>query len=247
MRSIPRALVLLLAVLALGVVAASAQAATEGPFYKVSGTRLASGSTKGLTVTAKENFLLESATLGVGMTCTGVNRLAGAKIVGSSGTNSSTSEMTLEFTGCSIDFGGGSGCQVEQGKFTTTLLKGTLGYATASRTGQLEMLLKPASGTTIATIHFTGAGCTRSSATVAGKTVLLLRSGNSPIEVGVNEVQATTNELQFKRTNATKIWTESAGALTEAKASLTLEGLGFTVGGTLKTELESLPEWGFFT
>jgi hypothetical protein len=232
------------AVLAVGVFAASAQAATEGPFYKVAGTRLATGSTKVLTVKQKEKLTLSS--FGIVMTCLNVKSLSGAKILGSSGANSASSEETLEFSGCTTS-GNGTPCEMENRKFTTTALKGTLGYATGSRTGQLEMLLKPASGTVFGSIHFTGEGCSVSSMLLEGRTIVALRSGGHPVEVGVNEVQAKAGEFEFKPTNATKIWTESAGALSEVKSALTFDGISFFVNGVALQELEGLPEWGAFT
>lgn len=53
------ALPVLLAVVALSAVAAgAAQAATEGPFYKIAGTRLTEGQSKEVTLKAKSALIL---------------------------------------------------------------------------------------------------------------------------------------------------------------------------------------------
>jgi hypothetical protein len=240
---------LLLVVLVFSAIAASsAQAATEGPFYKVSGARLASGSTKAMTLKRKENMTMSWS--GVVFTCTGVSGLSGTKIAGSSGANSATSEATLAFTGCTVN-GAGNGCVVENEKITTSLLKGTLGYATSTRTGKLEMLLKAASGSTFMNVHFheqTGGECRfPSGLTVEGKAVVYVHNGSSVAEVGVNEVQAKTNEIEFKPNYGTKIWTESAGVLSEAQSNLTSAGSSFGITAKILQELEGTPEWGTFT
>ncbi len=242
-------LAVLLVVLATSAITVSAaQAATEGPFYKVSGARLGSGSTKVLKASAKENYLITNA-FGITITCTTTAVASGAKIVGSAGANSSTSEETMVFSGCTLS-GGGTKCEIENHKITTSALKGTLGYATATRTGRLVELFKPVSGSVFAPINLvaeTGGECTFLNLTLKGSVIAQLSGGGSPIEVGVNEGQGTARELVFPASHVKELWTESAGVLTKTTAGLTFEGVAASINGTFKLELESAPEWGFFT
>lgn len=246
MRSVQSKVLVLLAVLALSAVgAASAQAATEGPFFKVSGARLGSGETKVLKVSAKEHIMIRTAFQN-SMECTTVTAAAGAKIVGSAGATSSGSEESLVFSGCRLT-GFGEPCELEHKTLATTALKGTLGYATSTRTGRLLMLLKPVSGKVFAVANFVGSGCKFHNIKLEGSIVANLSSGRNPVEVGVNEKQAKVTELDFPTTRVTQIWTESAGALTEVKAGLTWEGGVVGIEGWSNLELEGAPEWGVFT
>jgi Flp pilus assembly protein TadG len=125
----------LVAVFAMSAVAASAaSAATEGPFYKVAGKRLAATETKPLKAKASKNFVLTAS--GVVITCTKLKLSSASKIIGSTGKNPGTSEETLEFEGCTVT-GNGEGCEVENGKITTNVVTNTLGYATKERTGKI--------------------------------------------------------------------------------------------------------------
>ncbi len=239
-------LAVLVAMLVLGSAATAAQAATEGPFYKVSGARLGSGETKTLTANPREGFFVVPGLIGVTIECTGMSVASGAKIVGSAGANSSTSEETMVFTNCT-QTGGGSECQVENGVITTALLKGTLGYATATRSGRLLEFLKPATGKVFANIVFEGAGCKFINLAMEGSLIGSLSGGKKPIEVGVNETQGKARELIFKQTPVKELWTESAGVLTKTSASLTVAGSRASIEATFNLGLGSAPEWGFFT
>jgi len=236
----------LAATLALGALAASAQAATEGPFYKVSGTRLASGSTKVLT--GKGFFEFANKGLGVLVSCH-KEAFSSAKIAGSTGANAGTLEATIELSECEVE-GNGPLCTVEGGKIKTTALKGTLGYATSTRTGRLLLLLKPATGSTFATVKFVGGEhCEwyRNTVSLLGGVIAALGTSTKPVEVGLNEAQAKVNSYSFPLSPPARIWTESAGSLTEVHSGLTLNGSGLAVAGVTELELESAPEWGVFT
>jgi len=249
-RSQVRGLVLaMVAALAFAAVAASAAQATEGPFFKVSGARLGSGETKALKVSAKENLLITGGLSGIIVSCRVASASSGAKIVGSAGANSSTSEEVLVFSGCTVT-GAGEGCTVENETITTSALKGTLGYATSTRTGRLTEVLKPASGKAFATIKFVeniGGECKLFALPVEGSIVANLSGGGSAVEVGVNETQGKVRELVFPSARVKEIWTESAGALTKVGAGLSVGGTAANISGKLNAELEAAPEWGFFT
>lgn len=236
---------LLVALVFSAVAAAAAQAATEGPFYKVSGTRLGASETKVLKASAKENYIFQYSA-GTQIECTTMSVAANAKIIGSAGANSSTSEESMVFSGCHLS-GDGAPCEIKNGTITTSALKGTLGYATSTRAGRLVELLKPASGTLFASVSPTGIGCKVENLSLSGSLIADLSGGGSPIEVGVNETQGTVRELVFPLLRVKEMWTESAGALTKKTAELTNGGVLVHLLATFNLELESAPNWGFFT
>jgi hypothetical protein len=250
MRSKFKSLAVLGAVLALSAVTATAaQATVEGPFFKVSGARLASGSTKVLKGKARTSIEFIQPSFGIHVTCSQMAYATGAKINGSSGANSATSEGTVEFSGCQVS-GDGPGCEIENEKITTSLLKGTLGYATSSRTGRLLLMLKPKTGSTFMGITFVGAECTHQVGTIliTGGIIATLGTSANPLEVGLNEAQAKTAVFNFPApTPVAKMWTESAGTLSELTSTISWSGAGVKFGGSGEMELESAPEWGIFT
>jgi hypothetical protein len=233
-----------LATLAVTALAASAAyATTEGPFYKIAGARLASGATKTVTLSKTEKDTISVPGLGVTITCK-MAISAGSKLTGSNGANSSGSEGAITFSNCIVS-GNGTPCAVENETFVLSQLKGTLGYSNAARTGKLLELFKPTVGKKITLIKFVGAGCTFSEAEIEGSFIENLGSSTSPVEVGL-EKQATNNVMRFQST-VNKIWTESAGALTEVKSSMTFAGINVTFSGEYSLAAEGLPEWGVFT
>ncbi len=231
------------AVVATAVVASGAQAATEGPFYKITGARLASGATKSVTLSKSERDTIAVPALGVTMVCN-MELAKTPKLTGSSGANAAGSEGSITFKNCSLE-GAGEPCEVENEKFSLSQLKGTLGYATSTRTGKLLELFKPAVGTNIATIKFAGSGCKFTNAEIVGNFIETLGSKTSPLEVGT-EKQAVSNVFGFQ--SAIKsIWIETAGALSEVKSALTWAGIAVTLKGEYSLSAEGLPEWGVFT
>jgi hypothetical protein len=247
MRSRSRIGTLLAAMLAtLAVTALAANAAyatTEGPFYKIAGARLASGATKTVTLSSSEKDTISVPGLGVSITCLKTAISAGSKLTGSNGANSSGSEGAITFSECFV-LGNGEPCEVENEEIALSQLKGTLGYSNSTRTGKLLELFKPAVGKKITTINFVGAGCKFATFPVEGSFIESLGSSASPVEVGT-EKQAKNNAFLLQSTN--KIWTESAGALTEVKASMTESGIAVTFSGGYSLAAEGLPEWGVFT
>jgi len=236
-----------LAVLAITAVGASAaQAATEGPFYKVAGVRLAAAETK--NVSGKGAGYQYGPGLGIVVSCTHTEIAKGSKFLGSSGANASGSEQTIASSGCTVQ--NLPGCRVEGEKVTLNPLKGTLGFANASRTGKLLELFKPVTGKILASIQFTGtrAGeeCSVSKLNLEGSTIADVGTYTSPVEVGT-EKQASIGALVFPTTKVKALWTESAGKLTEVKAKLEDSGVVASMSGESQLEAEGLPEWGVFT
>jgi hypothetical protein len=122
-----RMLPALLVVFAFSAVAATAaQAATEGPFFKVNGKRLASGESAELKIAlGKQEFTLESTNGFQRLECEGMKAKTGAKLLGSTGKNSGKFEGAFEFTGCSWKT---SGSKFKVGTIATEILKGEVVY-----------------------------------------------------------------------------------------------------------------------
>jgi hypothetical protein len=233
------------AVFAMSAVAASAaSAATEGPFYKVAGKRLAATETKPLKAKASKNFVLTAS--GVVITCTKLKLSSASKIIGSTGKNPGTSEETLEFEGCTVT-GNGEGCEVENGKITTNVVTNTLGYATKERTGKILVLFKPKSGAIFVTVKFTGAKCTFKTTAIEGSVIGEAASSKKAVEVGGEPAEAKENETLFEATTPKVIFIEKEGAIEETKASLKAFGLAASLTGEADLTLEGEPVWGVFT
>jgi hypothetical protein len=242
----------LLAVLALGAVTASAaQAATEGPFYKVTGKRLASGESKEVKVKSKFVRFVDGAGTG-SITCRKAASAPGAKLLGSTGTNFGSADVTLEFSECTvsgtIELGGEDDCQLEGNKFQTEPLNMELAYLTENRTGELGVFFKPESK------KLPFAKYTFSKTTCPGKGDSLTGYGvGGAVEVGEKAVEAgkepaATKVVQVKwPTNLIhREWLETAGALKEVEPGIE-NGTGeWTTEGTFELEVGGA-EWGVFT
>jgi hypothetical protein len=235
----------LLAVLALGAVTASAaQAATEGPFYKIAGKRLASGETK--EVTAKGTF---SVTEGGGgrIECKKTALAAGSKLLGSTGANFGSADVTLDFSECSVphELFNHSGCShLAGGKLTTEPLNMELTYFKETRTGGLMVVFKPVKKPYFAKYQFEEKGCTEG--TIGGSMVAEITTGGKGVEVGQEPAAAKTLHLHWGGFNGGKVWLEQAGILKELEPGL--EGpLGESTANT-ELELEvGGTTWGVFT
>jgi hypothetical protein len=240
-------LVAALAVLALSaVVATAAQAATEGPYFKVAGTRLLSGKTKEVKLVAGHPVEFTVQALYMRIVCYGAKLKAGATIDGSTGANAGTSKETIEYSECQ---GGASyetgQCEPEGGKITTSPLVGTLGYSSSTKTGPVLVKYHAETGSTFATIKFVGARCAMSSTPVTGTQVASVYAGRSPIEVGSNEVEAAKAEVWFSATEKT-IWTESEKVLTSTRGGLVASGFAFSEEAETGLELAGGGNWGVF-
>lgn len=265
--------VALVAILAMSAVAATAAQAAQGPFYRVcekvgagkgsfkdmgckealaggewENVRLVAGKTKTLESAAATNFVLKNGTAKVKIQCTTLKLKAGATINGSTGANAGTSTEVIEYSGCT---GGGNlesltTCKPVGGTVTTESVTNTLGYSSAARTGPIEVLFKPAVGSTFAKIKFEGTDCFVTETTVTGTAVGLAEVAAGAVEVGKNEVFEETGFVNFTIAAKT-IWTESAGALTETKAKLTAFGGTSTLEGKASLKLSTKEKWGVFT
>ncbi|HEX4837023.1 MAG TPA: hypothetical protein VFV03_00650 [Solirubrobacteraceae bacterium] len=229
---------------------ASSALAAEGPFYKVAGTRLPSGQTRGIEVkTTIKNYVLKASIGGtvITVTCTGSQFVTGSTIDGSTGGNAGTSKERFELTGCT-QTGNGAGCNVRGNKITTAPLKNTLGYSEAERKGKIQVLYKPESGVEIANVSFEGTCTVITSAVLRGSVVAEALSKAATITVGAEPAATEVLEIHFPSTLIAKIWIESGGSLTNE--STTLEWGGNTVTtfeGQSELWLTLRENWGLFT
>jgi hypothetical protein len=227
--------------------ATAAQAVTvEGPIIQVEREGLVSGATQEFTAADKTAFVLKSSSAKIKLECKAVKVKAGATLNGAELTSGAKGSETLELSSCE---GGGEGeslkgCEPEGGKLTSTALVNTLGFS-GSRTGALLVLFAPASGTTLATVKFTGASCVTKSATVSGNLIAAVYSGGSAVEVGKDEGEAVKQELRFA-TGERTISTEKEGTLTSVKGSLKVNEVAATLEGEATLELASAQPWGAF-
>jgi len=248
----------LLAVIALTAVTASAaQAAAEGPFYKLTGARLAEGKTAEVKVKSSGEFLIGAAGGGgPEMSCEKVAFASGAKLLGSTGANFGSGEVTLEMSGCSIP--AYNGCVVgEKGSFKTSPMKLELAYPEDARKGQIEVVLAEIKKAFINVKLTNRQGETgsescdfRTQLTLDGSVVARIEAGKlgEVDEVGKEPVAAKTLKLTFAARGESKyVWLEKAGALARSEAVLAWEGKGAYFDGHIELELSTGAEWGVFT
>ena len=220
MRSMSRKMLpALLAVLALGAVAASAaQAATEGPFYKIAGTRLAEGKSQEVKVKAVgQPLLLEAAERYI--TCNKMGVAAGAKLLGSTGANFGGGEATFEFSECHVS-GAGEPCEVEKETLKTLPVKIELGYSDTTRAGEIPVLLVPATKTLLAEVKLVGNGCGPTTWKWYGSLPGRIEEGKKVVEVGKEPAAAKTVTMNLGAGAGgyvTKMWLEKSGSLVEEK------------------------------
>jgi hypothetical protein len=239
----------LLAVLALSAVAASAQAATaEGPFYKITGTRLASGSSKEVKTKSSTGVEFYGVS-GMKVHCGEMKLASGAKLLGSTGANYGSGEATLEVSNCTVT-GNGTNCNVANTTYKSTPLKLELAYHHANRTGGLLMLLSPVKGKakSFIEITFTGSGCLAKELSLTSSVGAYLEVGGKPLEVGKEPAATKVVKLQFTNENVGAAWLETSGSLVETENVELTSGSGeFLTFGTLELELPGGAEWGVFT
>lgn len=244
-------LVAVVAALAVSGLSTVAAQATEGPFYKVAGTRLLSGASKNIVnAKATKNFVLKGKLGGftVTITCKALT-VSGGKIIGSTGANSASGEGTFEYKECT-QTGNGSPCSVVE-PIKTTLTASELGYATSARSGKILVLflapLNSKNEREFVNIKFTGTGCITKEAKVTGSVIGEAWSGGKAIEVGKEPAEAKLGELNFPATQIKEMWVEKAGTVEKMTAGLVFGFEPATLEGTSSFELEGSPLWGVYT
>jgi hypothetical protein len=236
----------ILSVFALSAIAATAAQAKSGPFYMITGTRLLAAQKEEITAKAQKAFVLTAT--GIAITCQKLKVNAGAEIIGSSGSNSSTSKETIVFEECVL-VGNGTKCRLtaaDGGKITTEPVKNTLDYPKkVPAKGDIKLVLfQPVEGATFVKIKVeaeAGGKCTvTGTLAVEGSTLAVLKNEKlEPFRL-LEPVPETKVTLVHFPSKATEACTEKEGTVTCLKHKLTvatktaeLEG---EAGLTLKTE-----------
>jgi hypothetical protein len=194
-----RLLIALLALCAFGAIAAaSAQAATEGPFWKVGGRELEENETREITARAYEGTIdpirLEAELLGLKakVECHLASLAKGAFIAGGV---PGTTEGIAEFSDCTA-VNVGQGCEVEE-PIVTKKIRGELVVSDEKGNFGKFILMEfdPATGTEgeFATIKFRGPKCIIGGAgAVVGKGLVVGAEYTDPLVSGGEAKQVTT-------------------------------------------------------
>jgi hypothetical protein len=248
MKSLRTIGVALAALFAISAVIAVAAQGTEGPFWKVNGTRLAAGQTTLILASAKQQFVLKNAASKVKIECKALKLGEDPTFNGSSGANAGTSKEVIEYSECT---GGakeeGVNCKPQSGKVTTTLVTNTLGYSRDTKVGSLVLVLfKPAVGSTFTTILFEGTNCFAETTTVTGQTIGEATVNGKAIEVGSEPAEELSGQIKFT-TAGKSILVESGGTLTNFKTGLNAFGTAATLEGEALIDLSNGNKWGIFT
>jgi hypothetical protein len=239
----------LLAVLAFSAVAASAaQAAAEGPFYKITGARLASGASKEVKGKTRKGEFFIGGNGAPEMWCSTAAFASGAKLLGSTGANFGSGEVTLEMSGCIIP--AYHGCVVgEKGSFKTNPLKLELAYPEDARKGPIQAVLAETKKGFLNVKLTGGEACDYlEQLKLDGSVATEVKVGKLEEldEVGKEPVAAKTLELNFNRGGSRYVWLEKAGTLERFEVALFDSGDVY-FDWSSELELASGAEWGIFT
>jgi hypothetical protein len=241
----------ILAIFALSAIVVTAAQAKGGPFWMIKGTRLAAGQ-KETGVAKIQSVTIRLKATGVTITCKKVKVSAGAEIIGSSGSNSSTNKQTLEFEECSLA-GNGPNCKLaaaDKGIIKTELVNGTLAYPKkVLAEGDIKLILfLPAKGSVFVKIKVEpGAekGCTvEGSLAVEGSVLGEARNEkNEPFRLKVI-VPETVNLLVHFPSVGTEACTEKEEVITCIKPKLTIATKNADLEVGIELTLTSKNIWG---
>jgi hypothetical protein len=233
-----------LTALALGAISAAAAQATEGPFYKINGARLAAGSGQAAEAKIKPGSEYVLTAGGVVISCTAQKLQAGSELLGSNTNNSSTSKEVVEFESCKVE-NNGPNCKLKTTTITTEKVANTLDFANAARTGTILIFFRPVEKTVFAKIVFANdKECTLPSTSVEGTTAAeALSEAGGKVEVGSEPAKAKIGRVNFPATPITKDFVEVGGSLKEVVPSLKAFGKAATLVGTSEISLPAGKEW----
>jgi hypothetical protein len=238
---------------ALSAIATTAAQAKAGPFYKIGGIRLAAGEKEEISATAQKPFIL-SAT-GVTITCQKIKVKAGAEIIGSSGTNSSTSKETIEFEECVLK-GNGIRCRLpiaDKGVITTESVKNTLDYPkkTPAKGDSKLVLFQPQAGSVFVKINVEAEnpkGCTiEGGLAVEGSVAAEAQNEKKEPFKLLEKITETVIGLVHFPVKGTEDCTEKEGEVTCIKPKLTLATKTAKLEGAAGLTLKSKKVWGVFS
>jgi hypothetical protein len=236
----------LLAVFALGAVAASAAQAEEAPFWTVGGSRLKKGETRFVTGKAVGSFVFTGG--GVTIDCKERTALPSPAIKGSEPGEPGTGEGAGVFKDCLVE-GNGTGpeCDKVTEPIETRTLKTTL-VEDKTKT-KLLVLLQPASGNEFSELKFPK-GCKFESTKVTGSILgeVLTDPGEKAIELPNEKIEAVSWLTKVPAIQPRVIWEikEGVGKEVETKqleafgVALTLSGTG--LGSLANSKGESIEE-----
>jgi len=213
--------VALLAVFALGAIAASGAQAEEAPFFSIGGTRLASGKTHNIAAHGIKPFELTVAALGDNITCEKLTVEKGV-LLGSNAGTQGKADQTSKFSGCKLAEGNGAsaGCHLaatEGGAVTETITTNPLhGELVENVEGKkLEELYTPATGSVFVTIFFgpSKPPCEVLSTKVTGSTAaeVVKDPGEESIELPGPTPEETSFITRFPATAITEVCLVSGG------------------------------------
>jgi hypothetical protein len=250
MTRILRTVVLALAAMATLGVMASAASATQGPYYKVAGSKLEKNTeTRTVLVKGEGNQILTNPTTKIKITCTALNEVKGALIIGGL---PGTSSGQLVYSSCTVAENGAK-CQLASGgkitkEVTTESLKDELAFGSKStaKGTKLVDLFKPTTGSVFAKLEFVaeaGGECKNKSTSVEGAVVVeILNSKKEAVNVGEREAEEA---FGFIKVVAGGEACTAAGVCT--KGSLKAFGTASTLEGVAKAELDGKENFGVFT
>jgi len=221
--------VALLAVFALGAVAASASAETA-PYFTVGGTRLVKGATHNIAARVYNGNSFTLTGGGLKITCTTL-KTSGGVLLGSNAGEPGKDNEIVEFSGCSLVEGNGApGCELEGTTITTNALisEQVESVVNSKNGGQLLEVFRAAGTNGFVTLHFTPESkCTLTEAVVSGSTVAEIlkdETAEGKIELGQAPTQATSYLVKFPATPIKQVWLISNGTGKIAKTGQTVFG-----------------------
>ena len=215
----------MLAVFALGAIAASGAQAEEAPFFSIGGTRLASGKTHNITAHGIKKFELKTPAQGTNITCEKLTVEKGVLLGSNAGTQGKADQVS-KFEGCKLATGNGvkEGCflaategGVETTTITTNPLHGELVENVEAGHGgkKLEELYTPATGTVFVTLFFGPSipPCEVLATKVTGKTVaeVVKDTGEESIELPGPTAEETSFIDRFPVAAIKEVWLVSGG------------------------------------
>jgi hypothetical protein len=216
---------LLLAVFALGAVAASTAQAEEAPFWSIEGTRLAAGETHFISAKVyregEEGHELKLITPeeGITVSCAGLTLpFQTGVILGSAAETPGTNGEVVRFTHCTVT-GNGEKCTVENKEFTTLPLRSELveNLNEAGNGPGKELFIEffPVTGTKVAVLKFkeeVGGKCRFKETQVSGSlAAFVLNSKGEHVELPNKLEQGTTWLIAFPTPAIGFVWLVKAG------------------------------------
>ncbi len=233
----------LLAIIALGALAATAAQAEEAPFWTVAGSRLKASQTRNITAKAfSANLTFSTPEAGITLTCKKLKLNVGV-ILGSEKGESGKNNGVIEFNECSVS-GNGAACTLPNPIITEPLSSELVENVESKKVGKklLEEFF-PTSGSDIFTIKFVGT-CTSKETKLTGKFAAeALTEAEGVIELGQAAKQAKSWLLKFPSTSVSEVWLIKGGVGSAVKVGLDAFGDEEFLIGTTLVLLEGEGEW----